>query len=40
MAMLAEIYMEALLVDAELSDRIWQDQDPRENSDVVASLLW
>jgi len=38
--MLTEIYIEALLVDEELADQIWEDWDSGNISDLVASMLW
>ena len=38
--MLAEIYVEALLVDEELADQVWEAWDQREIDDRVASIAW
>ncbi len=39
-AMPTEIYMEALLVDEELADQVWEAWDQREIDDRVASIAW
>jgi len=38
--MLTEIYIEALLVDEELADQVWQAWDKGEIDDRVAAVLW
>ena len=38
--MLTEIYIEALLVDEELADLVWEAWDKREIDDQVACLGW
>ena len=38
--MLTEIYIEALLVDEELADQVWEAWDKREIDDQVAYLAW
>ncbi len=38
--MLAEIYIEALLVDEELADQVWEAWDADETDDQVAWLAW
>ena len=38
--MLAEIYIEALLVDEELADQVWEAWDKGEIDDQVAWLAW
>ncbi len=38
--MLTEIYIEALLVDEELADQVWQAWDVGEVSDLTACLAW
>ncbi len=38
--MLTEIYIEALLVDEELADQVWEAWDKGEIEDQVASLAW
>ena len=38
--MLTEIYIEALLVDEELADQVWQAWDADETDDQVAWLAW
>ena len=38
--MLAEIYIEALLVDEELADQVWEAWDKGEIDDWVAWLAW
>ncbi len=35
-----EIYIEALLVDQELADQVWDAWDKGEIDDQVAWLLW
>ncbi len=39
-AMLTEIYIEALLVDEELADQVWEAWDAGEIDDQVAWLAW
>ncbi len=38
--MLTEIYIEALLVDEELADQVWEAWDAGEIDDWVAWLTW
>ena len=38
--MLTEIYIEALLVDEELADQVWEAWDAGEIDDVTAWLAW
>ena len=38
--MLTEIYIEALLVDEELADQVWEAWDAREIDDHSAWLAW
>ena len=38
--MLTEIYIEALLVDEELADRVWEAWDRGEIDDCVVTVLW
>ena len=38
--MLTEICIEALLVDEELADQVWEAWDAGEISDFVAVLAW
>jgi len=38
--MLTEIYIEALLVDEELADQVWEAWDKGEINDQVAWLAW
>ncbi len=38
--MLAEIYIEALLVDEELADQVWEAWDKGEISDFCAIWDW
>jgi len=38
--MLAEIYIEALLVDEELADQVWEAWNGRVIDDQTASLAW
>ena len=38
--MLAEIYIEALLVDEELADQVWEAWDKGEIDDQTAWLSW
>ena len=38
--MLTEIYIEALLVDEELADQVWQASDKGEIEDSVAIWVW
>ena len=40
LAMLTEIYIEALLVDEELADQVWESWDKGEIDDQVAWLRW
>ncbi len=38
--MLTNIYIEALLVDEELADRVWEAWDAVEIDDAPAFLMW
>ena len=38
--MLAEIYIEALLIDEDLADQIWEAWDKGEIDGQVAGLAW
>ena len=38
--MLTEIYIEALLVDEELADQVWDRWDRREIDDQSAAIAW
>ena len=38
--MLTEIYIEALLVDEELADQVWEAWDKGEIDDQVVWLAW
>ncbi len=38
--MLTEIYIEALLVDEELADQVWEAWDALEIDDFVAACAW
>ena len=38
--MLIEIYIEALLIDEELADQVWEAWDEGEISDFWAVRLW
>ncbi len=38
--MLTEIYIEALLVDEELADQVWDAWDAGEVDDITAYLAW
>ena len=38
--MLTEIYIEALLVDEELADQVWEAWDKGEIDDQVACIAW
>ncbi len=38
--MLTEIYIEALLVDEELADQVWEAWDARELNDAAACIAW
>ncbi len=38
--MLTEIYIEALLVDKDLADQVWEAWDKGEIDGQVASLAW
>ncbi len=38
--MLTEIYIEALLVDEERADQVWEVWDAGETDDQVAWLAW
>ena len=40
MAMLTEIYIEALLVDEELADQVWEDWDKGEIDDQTVCIAW
>jgi hypothetical protein len=39
-AMLTEIYIEALLVDEELADQVWEAWDAGSVTDAHAELMW
>ncbi len=38
--MFAELYIEALLVDEELADQVWEAWDKREIDDQIACIAW
>ncbi len=38
--MLTEIYIEALLVDEELADQVWEAWDKGEVDDETACMAW
>ncbi len=38
--MLTEIYIEALLVDEDLADRVWKAWDTGETGDETACIAW
>ncbi len=38
--MLTEIYIEALLVDEELADQVWEAWDKGEINGLTASIAW
>jgi hypothetical protein len=38
--MLTEIYIEALLVDEELADQVWEAWDAGETDDLRACVAW
>ena len=38
--MLTEIYIEALLVDEDLTDQVWEAWDAGEIDEVAAFLMW
>ncbi len=38
--MLTEIYIEALLVDEELADQVWEASDAGEIGDQTACMVW
>ncbi len=38
--MLTEIYIEALLVDEKLADRVWEAWDVGEIDDLAACVAW
>ncbi len=38
--MLTEIYIEALLVDEELADRVWKAWDAGKADDETACIAW
>ena len=38
--MLTEIYIEALLVDEELADQVWEAWDKGEIDDLAATYIW
>ena len=38
--MLTDIYIEALLVDEELADQVWEAWDAGETDDQVTWLAW
>jgi hypothetical protein len=38
--MLAEIYVQALLVDEDLADQVWEAWDKGEIDDQCATIAW
>ncbi len=40
MAMLTEIYIEALLVDEGLADQVWEAWDKGEIDDAIVFIAW
>ncbi len=38
--MLTELYIEALLVDEELADQVWEAWDKGEIDETIAVLAW
>ncbi len=38
--MLTRLYIEALLVDEELADQVWEAWDADELNNAVASIAW
>ncbi len=38
--MLTELYIEALLVDEEMADQVWEAWDARIVSDELACIAW
>ncbi len=38
--MITEIYIEALLVDVELADQVWEAWDKGEIEDQIAWIAW
>ncbi len=38
--MLTDIYIEALLVDEELADQVWEAWDAGETDDQTACIAW
>ncbi len=38
--MLTEIYIEALLVDEQLADQVWEAWNNGENDDQCAAIAW
>ena len=38
--MLCDIYIEALLVDEDLADQVWEEWDAGELSDASACIPW
>ena len=38
--MLTEIYIEALMVDEELADQVWEAWDKGELDDQIAWIVW
>ncbi len=38
--MLTRLYIDALLVDEELADQVWEDWDADELNNAVASIAW
>ncbi len=38
--MLVYLYIEALLVDEELADQVWEVWHSRQTSDFAASCMW
>ncbi len=39
-AILTELYIEALLVDENLANQVWEAWDKGEIDDCVAAILW
>jgi len=38
--MLTEIYVQALLVNEELADQVWEAWDKGEGDDAIACVAW
>jgi hypothetical protein len=38
--MVTEVYIEALLVDADLADQVWEAWDAGKNDDQSAFIAW